>query len=109
MLVCADCGRFYTGSVSHGHGGAYAYYHCKSKDCPAYGTGIPTAKVEAEFGPLLARYQLSEAYLFRLKDAMASALAEVNREARGKLERLDRLLAELSKQRKNRLFATSCG
>lgn len=103
LILCADCGRFYTGSVSRGHGGAYAYYHCKSKDCPAYGKGIIKAKIETEFSRILARYQLSEAYLFRLKDAMASTLAEANREARGKLERLDRLLGELGQQKK-RIF-----
>jgi site-specific DNA recombinase len=34
FLVCPSCGHNWTGSVSKGNGGQYAYYHCQ-KGCPA--------------------------------------------------------------------------
>lgn len=33
-LLCPQCGKNWTGSISSGNGGKYAYYHCE-KDCKA--------------------------------------------------------------------------
>ena len=38
-LLCPQCGKNWTGSISSGNGGKYAYYHCE-KDCKARSSAL---------------------------------------------------------------------
>lgn len=49
LVLCGACARPFTGSVSRGNGGKYAYYHCVRQDCFFYGKGIPKSRLEEEF------------------------------------------------------------
>jgi len=48
-IMCADCGKPLTGSISRGNGGQYPYYHCGNKQCVAHGKCIAKDKIENEF------------------------------------------------------------
>ncbi len=49
LVLCGTCSQPFTGSVSRGNGGKYAYYHCMRRECVFYGKVIPKALLEEEF------------------------------------------------------------
>lgn len=101
LLICPDCGKFYTGSVSRGHGGRYTYYHCVTRDCLNYAKGIRAPVAEAAFEALVAQYTLSDEFLLQLKDRLEAGLSEMNLNARVKLEQCDHRLAVLEEKKKH--------
>ena len=48
-ILCGECGKAVTASVSHGTGGAYPYYHCFTKGCPMYCKSLSVEKVAEDF------------------------------------------------------------
>ncbi len=48
-VTCASCGRPYTGSVSRGNGGRYAYYHCSNPSCFLRGKSVRKEILEEAF------------------------------------------------------------
>lgn len=103
LLICPECGKFYTGSVSRGHGGRFAYYHCVTRVCPNYAQGVRTHLAEGAFAVLINQYTLSEPFLTQLKDCLQAELNELNLNARTKLEQCDQRLAELN-EKKRRIY-----
>lgn len=62
FVSCGECGEKYTGSWSQGSTKKYAYYHCRTKGCEAYGKSIPVALLEQEFEDLLKKITPSRAF-----------------------------------------------
>lgn len=56
-VACDCCGNNLYSSWSKGNTKKYAYYLCQTKGCDLYGKSIPRAKVEDDFGKLLASIQ----------------------------------------------------
>lgn len=48
-VMCLECNKALTGSISKGNGGNYAYYHCRTKGCPIYGKGVAKKELEEQF------------------------------------------------------------
>ena len=48
-LLCGECGKAVTASISHGTGGAYPYYHCFTKGCPMYCKSLSVDTVAKDF------------------------------------------------------------
>ena len=48
-ILCGECGKTVTASISHGTGGAYPYYHCFTKGCSMYCKSLPVDKVAEDF------------------------------------------------------------
>ncbi|MDP2662585.1 MAG: recombinase family protein, partial [Dehalococcoidia bacterium] len=61
-LQCSACRRQITGSVSRGHGGQYAYYHCATRGCAWYGKAVPKARLETAFLEYLERITPGESF-----------------------------------------------
>ncbi len=45
-VLCTTCRRPLTGSVSHGNGGDYPYYHCENRSCSKRGKTIRKSQLE---------------------------------------------------------------
>ena len=52
-VICNACGKRYTGSVSKGRSGYYAYYHCANRYCPERGKTTAKKLLEEQFVELL--------------------------------------------------------
>ncbi len=48
-ILCGECGKAVTASISHGTGGAYPYYHCFTKGCPMYCKSLSVDTVAKDF------------------------------------------------------------
>ena len=48
-ILCGNCNKLVTGSVSRGNGGKYFYYHCKNRLCAEYGKAIKKDMLEKDF------------------------------------------------------------
>jgi hypothetical protein len=99
LIICADCHRFYTASLSRGKTKRFPYYRCVTKGCPAYGKSIPREEVERAFTVLTARYELTEEYLDRLKTELDASLCEASASAARKIAQCDKLFAELNERK----------
>lgn len=51
LIACGKCGRLLTASISRGHGGKYAYYHCFNKECD--GLRIRAETLHSDYEKLL--------------------------------------------------------
>ena len=100
LVICPNCQQFYTASLSKGKRQRYAYYHCQTKGCLAYGKSIPCEKVEDQFVSLANRYSLSHEYLDRLKLKLDKAAKELGAETQAALHRTERHLVELLERRR---------
>lgn len=97
LVVCQQCGKPYTGSVTKGRrGGRYPYYHHYSPGCPN-NSWIPKAKFEKLFTDLLEEITPSEEYLGLLKAEIldcwrksSKQLDKQNANIRKQLEKLER-------------------
>jgi len=56
-VACDCCGNNLRSGWTKGNTKKYAYYLCQTKSCDLYGKSIPRAKVEDDFGKLLAAIQ----------------------------------------------------
>ena len=48
-ILCGECGKVVTASISHGTGGAYPYYHCFTKGCSMYCKSLSAETVAKDF------------------------------------------------------------
>jgi len=103
LVICPHCGRFYTGSVSRGNGGAFAYYHCHTLGCPAYGKSIRKKDLEDQFATLANSYLLTEKFLVAFHEALEMVFREKTQNARKRKIFQEQRLQELQ-ERRQRLF-----
>ncbi|MEO0486233.1 MAG: recombinase family protein [Pseudomonadota bacterium] len=108
MVACGGCKAPLRSSWSKGKmGKKYAYYHCQTKGCSAYGKSIPKDRVEGDVGALLktleptpgllalARAMFRRAWDNRAdlaKDAQATARAQIGADDKQIQSLLDRIL-----------------
>ncbi|MDD2785985.1 MAG: recombinase family protein [Patescibacteria group bacterium] len=95
---CYECKGTLTGSWSSGHGGRYAYYHCKNRKCARYGKGNSKMDVEKSFTALLEKVAPTDVALTLFRE-IALDVWETNRKllnADG--ERHEKRIAEIKVQ-----------
>jgi site-specific DNA recombinase len=99
FVRCHACGRVLTGSWSKGHGGRYAYYHCRGGKCRA--VNIKKAKLEGLFVKELERLQPTPGFMRLVKDSILRVWHErkaaVRQEADDMERRVKTLQAKLDK------------
>ena len=95
---CYECRGTLTGSWSRGHGGRYAYYHCKNRKCARYGKGNSKTDVEKSFVALLEKVTPTEVALTLFRE-IALDVWETNRKAlNADGERHEKKIAEIKTQ-----------
>lgn len=95
---CYECGETLTGSWSRGHGGRYAYYHCKNRKCARYGKALPKAEVEDAFLTLLQNVSPTEIALTLFKDIALDVWETKRREFNSDAEQHEKRITELKSQ-----------
>lgn len=107
FVRCALCDKPLTGSVSTGHGGAYAYYHCMKRDH----VRVRAEKLEAEWVAMLERMQpktgMENAVLTVLRKAWEAM--NTSSETAAAVEAIKTHLAELERQKANLLHTMQLG
>jgi len=103
LVTCPHCHYYYTGSVSRGNGGPFAYYHCRIRTCPAYGKSIRKKDMEDQFAALAGSYLLTEEFLVAFHEALEMAFREKTENAQRRKAFQKQRLQELEGKRQ-RLF-----
>lgn len=102
-VLCSACGYWLTGSVSRGHGGKYAYYHCTTRSCARYGKAIPKANLESAFMQYLEGITPQEGFLAFFKETVLDLWQEKKTHLGEESRRLKSDLASLEEKR-SRIF-----
>lgn len=70
LVRCSSCSGYLTGSISHGNGGKYKYYHCYKKGCDLYAKGIPKNHIEEDFQDLLSAITPKKEQIERIQESV---------------------------------------
>lgn len=100
-VKCADCGQYLTASKPRGNGGPYAYYHCATKGCTAYGKSIAKANLEEEFARFASQYQLDDKYVEGFLAMLQGEFAFNRSEQERQRRKSERTLEDLQTKRQN--------
>ena len=103
LVLCGTCSRPFTGSVSRGNGGKYAYYHCVQQDCVFYGKGIPKALLEEEFMRYLKTITPGKRFWALLEATVVRMWNDRQGENEASLKRREGAVQSLE-ERRNRVF-----
>lgn len=99
-VLCASCGVSVTGSISHGNGGAYPYYHCRDKNCPMYGKCIAKDVIEGDFMVRLKKITLKKKVLAVITESIMEVWREKGQGFRMEADRHKQKLADLETKKK---------
>jgi len=98
FVRCDDCRRPLTGSLSRSRSRRYAYYHCYSKRCGAYGRSWPADTIHREFLGFLDTVA-PNADLIPKVEALVRQVAEQHwSQHRSRKVRLDSRLKDVNRQ-----------
>jgi DNA invertase Pin-like site-specific DNA recombinase len=103
IVLCGNCNRPLTGSVSRGNGGRYFYYHCAHHDCQMYGKTIPKQNLEAEFSKYLGNITPKERFFKVFKETVLDLCREKRKALTTAKLKYERQLSKLQEKRK-RIF-----
>lgn len=95
---CSKCYRPVTGSISHGNGGAYSYYHCSNRQCELYGKTILKKELEDSFIEYLRQVTPSDASLTLFKEVALDVWQTKRNEFNGDAARHEKKLEEIKAQ-----------
>lgn len=98
FVRCSECRATLTGSGSRGHGGRYAYYHCKKRGCKLYGKTVPKEDLEADFIILLERVKPTEDAVILFKEIALDMWETKRQEHNTDAERLQKKVDELNNE-----------
>lgn len=99
-VLCATCTRPFTGSVSQGNGGHYAYYHCANSKCASYGKSIRKSELEDAFDSHLHKIALQDRFVRVFKEAVLKHWQEGQKKAEQETRRFRKQIASLTERRK---------
>ena len=90
LLVCHNCGKNLTGSISKGNGGRYLYYHCQGECTQRYKAAIIHDSFEKWLGTITMKPELAELYLAIMED-----IFKMNEEDRGgEIKKLEKKITD---------------
>lgn len=102
-VLCGACKRSLTGSVTHGNGGNYPYYHCAYKTCSMYGKGIAKNILEKEFINLLEKITPKEKWFNVFRDSISDLWKERSKQFDTEVKRNEAYMLILETKKK-RIF-----
>ncbi len=107
ILRCARCKSRLAYTVSRGNGGTYEYFYCSGRQ---QGTGcdlphIPPWEIEPKIIDLHRQHRLEDAASDRLEELLREQLAALTASAQAEIERQQRRLTRLEKERDKMLQA----
>ncbi|MCX6168702.1 MAG: recombinase family protein [Ignavibacteriales bacterium] len=102
-ILCGECNRPLTGSIVHGNGGNYPYYHCAYKLCSMYGKGIGKNLLESEFIKILEKIIPKEKWFNVFRDSIIDVWKERGKQSETDVKRNEACISIL-KAKKNRIF-----
>lgn len=102
-ILCGECGKAVTASVSHGTGGAYPYYHCFTKGCPMYCKSLSVETVAQDFVKKLREITPKKKELEFFKATILDLWKEKGGYFEGEAKRYEKEITTLEEKRK-RIF-----
>jgi len=102
-VLCGDCGKPLTGSVSTGNGGRYSNYHCYNKHCKMFGKALPKKKVEEDFVKFLEKITPKDELLELFRETVLDLWQEKGKSFEIETGNIKRQLDDLE-ERKKRIY-----
>ncbi|KKQ35290.1 MAG: Site-specific recombinase [Candidatus Nomurabacteria bacterium GW2011_GWB1_37_5] len=99
-VICAFCSNPLTGSISHGNGGKYSYYHCFTNSCPMYKKTLPKVELEKDFIKYLEEITPKEKFLNIFKESILDLWQEKGRQSYLEAQKHEKQLSILENKRK---------
>ncbi len=97
---CGSCEGALTGSISHGNGGAYSFYHCFKKGCPMFGKCIAKEEIEQYFIERLNEIAPSIKFMAILTESLMEVWREKGKRFADEAEQRVQKLVKLEIQKK---------
>jgi site-specific DNA recombinase len=98
--ICISCGNPLTGSVAHGNGGAYSFYHCFKQGCPLRGKTIPKGDIEKHFVARLAEVTPKKKVIAVIMESLMEVWREKGKQYADEAHRRADAVAELEVKKK---------
>ncbi len=100
ILRCSHCRRRLTAATSIGHGGAYGYYYCVNKVCPARSKGLRSSMLHGAFAAYLQRLSPTPSALSVLQQQLRVLWHDKHNLAEDELRRRQQKFEELGARRR---------